>query len=156
MISLATVVDLPRLEPCAREFYAAAPSLGEFHLERFCEVWAGLLTSGAGVVFIASEGGDVRGCLGAVRHRDLYSEKSIAVEMFWFVPVRYRGTAMAGPRLYFAFERWARAEGCEEIRMVHLLDSMPEEVRAFYQKADFIATEIHYAKKLSKVSRRAA
>ncbi|HEX4275838.1 MAG TPA: GNAT family N-acetyltransferase [Bryobacteraceae bacterium] len=141
----ATVSDLPAMETTARLFYASSSQLRRFEIGRFCETWRGLLENGAGVIF-GLFGDEVMGALGGVRHRDPYSEEMIAAEMFWFVRPEVRGP---GLRLYRAFEAWARAVGCNQIRMAFLEDSMPEKVEAIYLRLGFHPVEKLYAKELA-------
>lgn len=145
MIRQATVEDLPKLETCAREFYASSRFLKEFSLFRFCEMWTTLLHNG-GVIFIALESEEITGVMGGFIHRDLYSESMVAEEMFWFVRSAFRGV---GIRLYRAFEAWAQAAGATTIQMVHLLDSMPEKISAFYRRIGFEPIETRYSKRLA-------
>lgn len=148
MIRQATIEDLPRIEACALEFYAASRILGRlpFDLEKFVGAWTDLIRHGIGVMFIAEESGEVTGALGGVIYPDLYSGIPVATEFFWTVRQQFRGP---GVRLYKAFEAWARERGCAEIRMVHLMDSMPERVAKFYRHFGYEQSEVHFVKGLS-------
>jgi GNAT superfamily N-acetyltransferase len=129
---------------CAREFYAASRFLRTFDLARFTAMWTGLLASGAGAIFVLDDG-EIRGAIGGVAYPDIYSGELTATEFFWFVSEAHRG---GGIRLYRAFERWAKAKGCARIRMVHLMDSMPEKLQTVYERLGFEAAEVHYSKDL--------
>jgi len=143
----ATVSDLPKIQRCAEEFYAASKFLTGFNLERFCNLWTGLIESGAGVIFFcAGEDGDWTGMIGGMAYPDIYSGVMTASEMMWFVREGHRGQ---GVKLYRAFESWAREHGCKLIRMVHLLDVMPEKVARFYKSVGFAPIEMHYQKDLT-------
>lgn len=146
MIRELTIDDLPDLEETAREFYAASRALGEFKLDRFCEMWRFLLTGGDGVIFAWDSDGEIVGVLGGIVHRDIYSESTIAEEFFWFIREAHRGGGVA---LYRRFEQWARDKGAAQIQMVHLLDVMPERVSRFYRRAGFEPIETRYAKRLT-------
>ena len=76
---------------------------------------------------------------------DLYSGDLIATEFFWFVRAEVRGQ---GLKLYYAFEAWARARHCAQIRMVHLLDLMPERLAKVYRRLGYEPAETHYVKEL--------
>lgn len=145
MIRLATIADLRRLEPLAREFYAASKHLGKFDIECFAQFWGGCVQNGIGVVFLLEEAGEIVGTIGGVAYPDPYSGEAVATEFFWYVRDGHRG---GGMRLYRAFEDWARAKNCTQIRMVHLTDSMPEKLRAVYIKLGYTAIETHYGKPL--------
>lgn len=85
------------------------------------------------------------GCLGGVAYPDPNTWEMVASEFCWFVHPERRG---AGPRLYAAFEEWAKAAECTEIRMVALADSMPEALDKFYRRKGFTLTEFVYSKDL--------
>lgn len=147
MIRPADITDLPRLEPLARQFYAASRFLGEFHMEQFIHLWGVLLLEDRGVVFLLLDGEEIVGALGGVVYPDTYSAVKVATEFFWFVGEGHRG---AGLKLYRAFEEWATAQGCRQIRMVHLADSMPDQLARVYSHLGFEAAEVHYVKCLEK------
>lgn len=146
MIRQIGVSELERLESIALEFYGSSQFLEDFNIGRFSEVWAGLIGSGAGVIFIEERNGEIAGTIGAVAVRDGYSMKFAVEEMFWFVRASCRGGGVA---LYHELERWARAFGAATIRMVHLLDVMPERVSRFYIQSGFHAIETRYSKELT-------
>ena len=147
MIRQLGIDDLDALEDAAREFYAAAPGLGVFRLDHFRAPWAQILANGSGVIF-ADEcaDGQIHGVIGGVVHREIYGDRTIAEEFFWFVRQYSRGSGVA---LYRRFERWARERGADEIQMCHLIESMPAKVARFYQGAGFRAVEVRYAKSLT-------
>lgn len=138
--------DLPKLAECAREFYAASEVLQNFDMARFQAVWTGLIESGAGVIFsLIDDAGEILGTIGGLAYPDLYSGELIATEFFWFVRDGHRG---GGLKLYRAFESWGREQACTQIRMVHLIDSMPEKLARVYRHLGFVPVETHYSKPL--------
>jgi GNAT superfamily N-acetyltransferase len=141
------VSDLPAVQKCAGEFYAASRFLGKFCIGRFCEMWTWLLTGGDGVIFADEREGEIVGVIGGIVHREVYSEAIVAEEFFWFVREAYRGSGLA---LYRRFEEWARRRGAETIQMVHLRDVMPDKVERFYLRAGFHPIETRYAKELKR------
>jgi len=145
VIRQATPGDLPRLATCAQEFYASSKHLTNFKLERFVNFWTSIIQEGIGVVFVFEKDGELQGALGGMRSADLYSGTSYSQELFWFVRECYRG---AGLQLYRAFEKWSREQGCNEIRMIHLSDSMPERLARVYNYLGFEIIETHYSKTL--------
>jgi len=128
------------------EFYGASRFLVDFNIENFRAIWKSLIERGAGVIFIDEREGKITGTIGAVVHPDGYSKQTAVEEMFWFVRSACRGGGLA---LYRALEAWARARGAAVIRMVHLLDVMPEKVSDFYRRVGFEAIEVHYSKLLA-------
>lgn len=144
-IRKAETADLGRLDQCAREFYSSSKFLRGFDLERFTAFWMGLIQSGTGVVFLLIDGNEVAGTIGGVIYPEPYSGELVATEFFWFVRPELRG---GGVKLYRAFEAWARDRGASQLRMVHLLDSMPEKLERAYTHLGFEPAEIHYTKEL--------
>lgn len=144
-IAEATAADIPLLAELARQFYSASRVLRGFDMQRFETLWRTLLESGAGVIFILKSDGQITGTIGGMMHPELYSGELLAVELFWFVDEAQRGQ---GIRLYRRFEQWAREKGCAEIRMAHLVDSMPEKVAAFYERVGYAKIETLFAKRL--------
>lgn len=137
--------DLPKIQAIADEFYASSKFLDGFKVDRFIELWSGLLDSGTGIIF-AYEGADGwTGAIGGIAYAEPYSGELIATEMFWFCRENHRGD---GVRLYREFEKWAKEWGCNQVRMVHLLDSMPEKLEKFYKHMGYTAAEVHYVKQL--------
>jgi len=145
LIRRASLDDLPRLAPMAREFYSQSQFLHHFDADRFAKCWTELLTLGTGVIFLLGTE-DISGVLGGVIYPDLYSGRLIATEFFWYVRLGSRGHGM---QLYLAFERYAKNRGCEEIRMVHLLDSMPEKLSRVYRRLGYAPAEVHYVKEVN-------
>jgi GNAT superfamily N-acetyltransferase len=141
------------MEEAARAFYRSSRFLGKFNTDRFCEVWRGLLDLGAGAIFAADSDGEIVGAIGGLVHREIYGDRIIAEEFFWFVRPEFRG---AGVRLYRRFEQWAREQGAREIQMVHLFDSMPEKVARFYLHSGFEPVEMRYVKPLAPAGEAAA
>jgi GNAT superfamily N-acetyltransferase len=142
----AEIEDLPKMENCAREFYASSRFLKGFDIAKFCQLWSQLLARGTGVIFMLESDGEIQGSIGGVIYPDAYSESLIATEFFWFVRHSERGQ---GLKLYRAFETWAREKACDEIRMVHLHDSMPERLATLYRRLGYQAAETHYVKELA-------
>ena len=144
-ITTAKAQDLPRLEPLAREFYAASEFLVGFDLDKFILTWTRLLESETGAIFLLEAGGEIPGALGGVIYPEPYSGDLIATEFFWFVTAKARG-GRGGIHLLQAFEAWARKRGAVQIRMVHLLDSMPEKLERVYRHFGYKPAEVHYTK----------
>lgn len=148
MIRPVTPEELAGLEPLAEEFYASSAFLKKFDMARFVEFWVGFLENGLGAFFGLFDEGKPVGAIAGLVYPEPYSGDLVATEFFWYVGKQFRrGTG--GVRLYREFERWAIEKGCTQIRMVHLMDSMPEEVARFYRKLGFKSIETHYAKDLT-------
>lgn len=145
MIRQATIEDLPGMEAAAREFLGESRFFGPFEMGRFVALWSQLIGSGMGVIFILENDGALVGCIGGVATPEPYSADLAASEFFWSVMESHRG---GGLHLYRAFEAWARAKGCQQIRLCHMLDSMPEKLSHVYRRLGFEPAEVHYVKSL--------
>lgn len=146
MIRPIQVEEIPKLHKLAAKFYGASRFLKRFNLASFSECWRRLLETGAGVIFVDENEGEIAGTLGGVAYPEINSGELVATEFFWFVDPDRRG---GGLRLYRAFERWARAKGCRELRMAYLMDSMPEKLDTLYRRLGFEPVEVQYVKELS-------
>ena len=146
MIRTATINDLETLADLAAQFYASSKFLNGFDLECFETTWTNLITSGSGAVFVIDGQDGPIGALGGVAYPDVNSGRLMATEFFWFVDPSHRGRGIS---LYKAFEDWARAKRCVEIRMIHLSDSMPEQLERLYERLGFEQAEVHYRKELT-------
>jgi GNAT superfamily N-acetyltransferase len=138
--------DLVKLLPLASEFYASSKFLKRFDEQRFIALWTELINN-AGVIFLLEQDRIVTGALGGALYPDAYSSDLVATEFFWFVTESARG-GRGGIALYRSFEDWARDRGAAEIRMVHLLDSMPEKLERVYKHFGFQPVEVHFVKGL--------
>jgi len=145
--SLIRIADLGRLIPLAREFYSKSRFLRNLDPDRFTRMWAELIERGAGEIFLLPDDGSgpITGALGAVTYAEPYSGELIATEFFWYVADGFRGQGM---NLYRAFEEWARNRKCSQIRMVHLMDSMPDKLNVVYRRLGYEPAELHYVKEL--------
>lgn len=136
----ATIEDLPRLAPCAAEFYAASEHLRDFDLEWFCGQWKQYIDLGIGVIFVLDDDGEIAGCLGAVKGPDSNTGKPFVQETFWYAR---EGTRGRGGLLYRELLKWSR--GCT-LRMGFLVDSMPTRMEDFYVSQGFRRVEVGYVK----------
>ena len=148
LIRLATIEDLPKLAPLAEEFYSSSAFLRDFNIGRFCALWQSLLQLGTGVIFVLEVDSEIVGVIGGMMHPEAYSDELLCQEFFWFVGQSHRGN---GIRLYAELEKWARKQGCSEIRMGHLSDSMPDKMANFYKRLGYRQVEINFAKRLNEV-----
>lgn len=143
-IRYATVNDLPTLVPLAQEFCAASRFIREFEPERFIETWTALL-AGPGAIIVGHEGETPIGAIGGIAVQEPYSHHLAATEMFWFCTASHRG---GGLRLYREFERWAREQGCSQIRLCHMMDLAPQRLNRLYERMGYQGAEIHYVKEI--------
>ncbi len=115
-------------------------------MPRFVALWETLLNSGNGVIFLLLDGETIAGAVGALAHQEQYCDYLCAQEFFWWVQPENRG--LGGVRLYHHLEDWAREKGCRHLRMVYLVNSMPEKVGNFYERCGLKPMEVTYSKEL--------
>lgn len=138
---------LRALKEGAEEFYASSRFLTKFDIDKFVTFWKNAIESGVGIVLVALEDDEIIGAIAGMKYEEPYTGEVSVQEFFWFVRPGHRG--MAGVRLYKAFEDWAREKKATVLRMVHLLDSMPEKLERFYGHQGFVAVEKLYSKDLA-------
>jgi len=131
----------------AKEFYASSKFLRSFEIDRFVEFWRPIIASELGVIFIAEDDGEIIGAIAGMAVPEPYSGDLVVSEFFWFVRPGHRGSA--GLRLYEALEYWARQKGAKTMRMVHLMDSMPEKLARIYKRLGYEQVETLYSKDLA-------
>ena len=111
------------------------------------EFWRPIIASELGVIFIAEDDGEIIGAIAGMAVPEPYSGELVVSEFFWFVRPGHRGSA--GLRLYEALEYWARQKGAKTMRMVHLMDSMPEKLARIYKRLGYEQVETLYSKDLA-------
>ncbi len=105
-----------------------------------------MMDSGIARVFIA-EGEDekLQGAIGFLISEDLHDGKKTAVETFWFVAPEFRGIGM---ELFKVFEAEAIKAGCQKLAMIHMTDSYPESLQAFYTRQGYRLIEQHFVREV--------
>lgn len=151
MIRTATIHDLEQAGERLGQFYA---DIGRaFKMENFVQFYGTLIESGLGVMFLLLDGDLIQGGIAGIALPDPHNGVLMAQEFFWYVRAEARGGLGSG-RLYRAFENWAIEQRCEEIQMVHLQQSMPGRLEAFYRKQGYQLIETRYSKRLNWAEQR--
>lgn len=137
---------LTSLLSLAREFASYQPLPLPFQENRFLSLWETLIGNDAGVIYVLYVDREPQGFIGGFKYEEPYTGTKLAQENYWFVRPGYRGNGMG---LYWAFEKWAKEQGCHQIRMAHLVNSMPERMKFVYeQRLGFREMETHFSKDL--------
>jgi GNAT superfamily N-acetyltransferase len=139
---LRTVIpnELRGMEDIAQQFYSSTAHLRGFDIRKFERTWKPLLESGNGIIIAIFDGSYMLGAIGGAKYEDINSGEKVAAELFWYVRPEARGRGIS---LYREFESWAKQNGCTQIRMAFLVDSMPHKVESAYIRMGF-----HEAEKL--------
>ncbi len=141
-----TIAELPLLEDGAKEFYASSSVLRKFDIGQFCGFWSKIMESGLGVIIGLYDGPLVCGAISGIMYPDPNSGELTMTECFWFVRPGMRG---GGLGLLRFLERFSREHKCVQLRMVHLVDSMPERLTTLYRRLGYKPIETHYAKDIA-------
>ena len=104
-----------------------------------------MIGNGSAKVFIGEENGVIQGAIGFIISNDLHDGKKVAIEAFWFVDPTYRGL---GKLLFNVFEEEGKKIGCEKFAMIHMVDSYPDTLEAFYIRNGYKLVEKHYVKEI--------
>lgn len=84
MIRPATIADLPRILPMAKEFFIKAKEGGTFNSAFFSRWWSAVIESGQGGILISEDGDRVKGIFGFVINREYLTGDLVFDELFWY------------------------------------------------------------------------
>lgn len=143
IVESMAIEDIKSLQQCADAFFPVAGLRGSFNMGHFEQCWQTYYALGIGKIMVVRHSGRVVAAMGCLRVPDLYTGEMVASEVFWFVLPEHRGVGLA---LLDAYEKWARDEGCREVRMIHLSGLMPERLKALYQRRGYCEVEVAYGK----------
>jgi hypothetical protein len=136
-----------QLDEIGEEFYQEARIPGKFNVETFLNNWQAIIRLGFGALWKFEDEGRIFGMLGGLISPDLCDGTVTANEAFWFVRKQNRGS-LGGIRLLDTFERWATEVGARRIIMTHLHKSMPEKLKALFERRGYEELETNYMKLL--------
>ena len=145
MIRKLTVDEVPLMVRAGHLFFEEGKLPGGLNPDVFVATWKKLISTGVGVVFVLIGESGPQGFLGAVTYPDLFNGDKVAVENYWFVLPEFRGR---GILLLNEFERWAKAEGCKRVSMVHLQRLQPDRLKELYESRGYQHIESAYVKSL--------
>lgn len=141
--------DMPRLLPCARQFFLEAGVPGKFSGDHFCNSWAGLMLAGAGYIAALDpeDGDEFRGAVGMVFWNDFSQESLIGHETFWYVQPAFRGL---GGSLFKAVEAEWKRRGAAGVYFGHLDNPESEIIGRLYRRKGFRPSERYFVKDLTQ------
>ena len=146
MIRPLTVAELPLCLEGGKSFFDEGKMPGGFKPEVFLTNWRRLLVTSQGVVLgMFRADGAIMGALGGLLAPDLNNGDLLAVECFFYMIPSERGS---GVRLLYAYEDWARSQGCIRAAMVHLQHLQPERLGQLYERLGYRKIEVCYVKEL--------
>lgn len=146
MIRSLALSEIVRIAVIGEEFVTEANYPEGFSLDRFCKVWAPLISTGTGEVLISeTTDGELTGALGVAFIEDGFSGVPVAMENFWYVRKPFRNTR-AGLNLFFGFEEAGRARKVKKYVMVHLVALGAEKLQAFYESQGYELMEQTFVK----------
>jgi len=123
----------------------------ELDLEYAHKAFGDIVRKGFGEIFILEddETKEFIGAMGCLKAPCLHSGKLMAIELFWYVTPKYRQGGK-GLDLWYAFENWAKEQGCQQMAMIHMADSMPDILEKLYISRGYRLLEKHYVKDIKK------
>ena len=126
------------------KMFEDATSLVKVDVDYTNKIYVDMMERGVARIFVAeTDDGTMQGSIGFIVSNDFHEDVKIAIETFWFVDPTYRGI---GKELFKVFEETAKEMGCKKLAMIHLADSYPESLEAFYLKNGYKLLEKHYVK----------
>ena len=146
MIRKLELSELDKLSDGAEQFFVEGKIPGKFDIEIFKRNWTFFYEGNFGCIFVLiDENEKVYGAIGCIKVPDLMTATIIASEMFWYVLNGHRGEGM---KLFNAFEKWAKENGCQSIRMIHLTGLMVDELKSLYLRRGYREVETAYEKEV--------
>lgn len=129
-----------------RQFYQQSGMPGEFQSEMFVDFWRGAIASGIASQWVSLTDDKIVGTIGMLMIMSPFTGEIVAEETFWFVESDHRGTA--GVRLFAEAEAWAKALGCNTMKVGYLNSLGAEKLHAFYERRGFTVLQTQFMKKL--------
>lgn len=121
---------------------------GRFVPEVFARNWNHFYDEGIGSVIGLWREQELIGGLGGLLSHDLFDDRRVATEIFWFVSPAHRGGS-GGYRLLKAYEAWAFTQGAVEVRLLYLVGGVKDaQFERLYEKLKYRKIEIGWAKPL--------
>lgn len=146
-LTMDTLLSMAKAGELGEAFFNQCGLPGTFKYSAWFHNWRSLMQNNLGTMWVLRIKGEIAGALGGMLVPDINDGELVATEAFWFVLPQYRNSLWS-IRLLTNFENWAKGIGAKRIVMVHLLSSMPEKLKHFYEKRGYQAVEITYAKSL--------
>ena len=115
----------------AESLYRVYP-YDEDQAERVCTLCC--QNDGFGVV--AADGQELEGMFLGLLGKPNYCDAVIAMEMIFFMLPEYR-RGLAGPRMLFAFEKWAKIKNAVEINLGVHAGIMNDKICEFYERRGY-------------------
>lgn len=145
--SVETTEELEELFPILQKFYALMPY--EKHYENletnWISRWEGLISSGNGEIFILTQKNKIIGGIGFLFHPSLEDGVLCCTEAFWYVDEKFRGKGLS---LLLHLQKYAKQKGAKRMFMIHLSNSMPEQLKGLYTRLGYKEAETIYIKEL--------
>lgn len=140
--------ELPLCIPHGLAFHKEFKLPGKFVPDVFLRNWNAFYDQHQGTVISYWNDRELIGGLGGFIFRDLFDDRVVATEIFWFVDAAHRNRS-AGFRLLKAYESWAFGQGAVETRVLYLVGGEhDEQLGRLYQKLGYKQIEIGWAKPL--------
>jgi hypothetical protein len=142
MIKVATIPDIRPIIEMAQNFRDISAFV-DVDVDICVNTYTDFINRGAGGLLFDETWGKINGAIAFVKAPDLHYPRMIAVETFWYVDPECAGVGLS---LWRAFERWAKENKCDQVAMIHMMDSTPESLEKWYTRRGYTLAEKHYTK----------
>lgn len=139
--------ELEELLVILENFYKLMPYKQDLNKVRstWVNTWYGLISHEVGKIFALKQNNKIIGAIGFIISPSLEDGVSTCTEAFWYVDEKYRGKGLS---LLLHLQKYAKAQGAERMMMIHLSNSMPEKLKALYERLGYKEVETIYMKEL--------
>ena len=140
--------ELDRLTEGAREFFSESSVFrGEFNPETFSVFWKDVYVADLGTIFVlVNDADEICAGIGCLAIPDFITGILASNEAFWYARKQFRGRGFS---LVPRYEQWALKRGCRKIRLVHLIDLMPDKLARVYRKRGYSPIETTWEKEVA-------
>lgn len=146
MIRLATFKDLEQICQLAQEFWQHSPYDEEFDRESTFSML--IMCYENDCLLVGELDNRVVGFCAMVLSPLLVNKSVIvATELAWWVSKAYRQTNV-GAKLFLEFERRAKEKGATRLCVTAMESSMPDQIKAMYEKKQYTLAESTYQRKV--------
>lgn len=140
--------ELPLCIPHGFAFHQEFKLPGKFIPEVFLRNWNLFYERGDGTIIGLWDGEQLIGGVGGFMYHDLFDDRRVATEIFWFVDPSHRQRT-GGFHLLKQYEVWAFTQGAVEVRVLYLVGGVNEDrLPLLYQKLGYHQVEVGWAKPL--------
>ncbi len=145
-MKVATIHDLEKALPLAKKFYEDCQFKNSFDQEYFLQVWANLLASGFGRIYIREDEGEIIEAIGVIVADGSMNKIRTATIQFWFIGGD--GSLANGLLFNSVLEELGRLE-VHLVQVNALIRYRYDKMKSFLQKSGFEPKEVSFERALA-------